>query len=93
MLLRKLNRAILLALVPLLALSFDVYQKDAQKLADLMNWRPGQVIAEIGAGEGQMTFAAAARVGPAGHVYTTELDDIEGCESQKGSEEPQARER
>jgi ubiquinone/menaquinone biosynthesis C-methylase UbiE len=72
--LRISNRAILFGLVPLLALSFDIYQKEAKKLADLMNWRPGQVIAEIGAGEGQMTFAAAARVGPAGHVYTTELD-------------------
>jgi ubiquinone/menaquinone biosynthesis C-methylase UbiE len=69
------NRAVLFGLVPLLALSFDVYQKEANKLADLMNWRSGQVIAEIGAGEGEMTFAAAARVGPAGHVYTTELDD------------------
>jgi ubiquinone/menaquinone biosynthesis C-methylase UbiE len=39
-----------------------------------MNWRPSQVVAEIGAGEGQMTFAAAARVGPAGRVYSTELD-------------------
>jgi ubiquinone/menaquinone biosynthesis C-methylase UbiE len=68
------NRVILFGLVPILALSFDVYQREAKKLADLMNWRPGQVIAEIGAGEGQMTFAAAARVGPSGHVYTTELD-------------------
>jgi ubiquinone/menaquinone biosynthesis C-methylase UbiE len=72
--LRISNRAILFGLIPLLALSFDVYKQEAKKLADLMNWRPGQVIAEIGAGEGQMTFAAAERVGPTGHVYTTELD-------------------
>jgi ubiquinone/menaquinone biosynthesis C-methylase UbiE len=68
------SRAILFGLVPLLVVSFDVYQQEANKLGELMNWRPGQVLAEIGAGEGQMTFAAAARVGPAGHVYTTELD-------------------
>jgi ubiquinone/menaquinone biosynthesis C-methylase UbiE len=68
------NRVIVFGLVPLFALSFDVYKQEAKKLADLMNWRPGQVIAEIGAGEGEMTFAAAARVGQSGHVYTTELD-------------------
>jgi ubiquinone/menaquinone biosynthesis C-methylase UbiE len=72
--LRISNRAVLFGLIPLLALSFGVYQQEAKKLADLMNWGPGQIIAEIGAGEGHMTFAAAARVGPAGHVYTTELD-------------------
>lgn len=72
--LRISNRAIFFLLFPLLVLSFDVYQQESKKLADLMNWRPGQVIAEIGAGEGEMTFAAAARVGLEGHVYTTELD-------------------
>ncbi len=40
-----------------------------------MGWKAGEVIAEIGAGEGYMSFFAAARVGPTGHVYTTELDD------------------
>ncbi len=69
------KRAILLTLVPLFALTLDVYQEEANRLSDLMNWKPGQVIAEIGAGEGEMAFSAAARVGPAGHVYATELDD------------------
>ncbi|MGI9074576.1 MAG: class I SAM-dependent methyltransferase [Bryobacteraceae bacterium] len=81
--LRISNRGILFGLVPLLALTFDVCQHETNKLADLMNWRPGQVIAEIGAGEGQMTFAAAARVGPAGHVYTTELDAKKLADLQK----------
>ena len=31
-------------------------------------------MAEIGAGDGSMTLAAAERVGPTGRVYTTELD-------------------
>ncbi len=62
-------------LLPLFLLAADEYQIDAGKLSDLMHWRQGEVIAEIGAGEGQMSFFAAARVGPAGHVYTTELDD------------------
>lgn len=63
------------ALLPLFLLAADEYQVAAGKLSDLMHWRPGEVIAEIGAGEGQMSFFAATRVGSAGHVYTTELDD------------------
>ncbi len=56
-------------------LTADVYQIETQRLADLMNWKAGDVIAEIGAGEGEMSFSAALLVGAAGHVYTTELDD------------------
>ena len=61
--------------LPLLLLALGSYETEAKKLASLMNWKPGQVIAEIGAGEGQMSFFAADRVGPGGHVYTTELDE------------------
>ena len=48
--------------------------KDADKLATLLKWKPGSVVAEIGAGDGGLTLAAAERVGPTGRVYTTELD-------------------
>jgi ubiquinone/menaquinone biosynthesis C-methylase UbiE len=64
----------LLALAALSLFAFDSYDKEARRLGDLMNWRPGEIIAEIGAGEGQLSFAAAARVGPGGRVYSTELD-------------------
>ena len=50
------------------------YQKDADQLAPLLNWQPGSVVADIGAGKGEMTLAAAKRVGATGRVYTTELD-------------------
>jgi ubiquinone/menaquinone biosynthesis C-methylase UbiE len=53
----------------------DVYDREGARLAQLMNWQPGQTIAEIGAGEGEMSFYAASKVGPNGKVYTTELDD------------------
>jgi len=52
----------------------DKEQAVADKLTTLLNWVPGSVVAEIGAGEGQLTLAAAERLGPAGHVFTTELD-------------------
>ena len=51
--------------------------KDADKLGTLLNWKPGSVVAEIGAGDGGLTLAAAERVGPTGRVYTTELDPKE----------------
>ncbi len=49
-------------------------KQEADKLAALLNWQPGSVVAEIGAGDGDMTLAAAERVGPTGRVYTTELE-------------------
>lgn len=62
-------------LLPLLLVALGSYETEAKKLADLMGWKTGQTIAEIGAGEGQMSFFAADQIGPSGHVYTTELDD------------------
>jgi len=72
---RTFKLAIGAPLLPLLLLALGSYEKEAKRLSDLMNWKPGQVIAEIGAGEGQMSFFAANTVGNSGHVYTTELDD------------------
>jgi ubiquinone/menaquinone biosynthesis C-methylase UbiE len=53
----------------------DRYDRDASALSRLMRWSSGQTLAEIGAGEGQLSFTAAKIVGPDGHVYTTELDE------------------
>ncbi len=44
------------------------------RLAELMGWKAGTVVADIGAGDGQYAFAAAERVGAAGRVYATEID-------------------
>jgi ubiquinone/menaquinone biosynthesis C-methylase UbiE len=52
----------------------DTYQEEANRLATLLNWHPGDVVAEIGAKKGQLTVAAAQRVGSTGKVYSTELD-------------------
>lgn len=53
----------------------DRYDRDANALSRLMRWSTGQTLAEIGSGDGQLTFAAAKAVGPNGRVYTTELDE------------------
>ena len=44
------------------------------KLAVLMEWKPGTVVADIGAGDGSYAFAAAEQVGGTGKVLATEID-------------------
>ncbi|HEX8838370.1 MAG TPA: methyltransferase domain-containing protein [Candidatus Acidoferrum sp.] len=44
------------------------------RLARLMGWKPGTTVADIGAGDGKYSFAAAKEVGAAGKVYATEID-------------------
>jgi ubiquinone/menaquinone biosynthesis C-methylase UbiE len=61
----------------------DVYQDETARLASLMHWTKGDVIADIGAGAGQMSFDAAKRVGSTGHVYATELDEHKLAELKK----------
>jgi ubiquinone/menaquinone biosynthesis C-methylase UbiE len=53
---------------------YAISQSEIQRLARVMDWKSGQVIADIGAGEGEIGFAAAASVGETGKVYLTELD-------------------
>ena len=52
----------------------STYQEEADRLARLLNWHEGSVVAEIGAGRGELTLAASKCVGTTGLVYTTELD-------------------
>ena len=47
---------------------------EVKRLAALMEWKPGTIAADIGAGDGQYTFAAVERVGTSGKVYATEID-------------------
>jgi ubiquinone/menaquinone biosynthesis C-methylase UbiE len=48
--------------------------EEVKRLAELMGWKAGTVAADIGAGDGKYTFAAAERVGAAGRVYAMEID-------------------
>ncbi len=48
--------------------------EEVARLAELMGWRAGTGVADIGAGDGKYTFAAVERVGAAGRVYATEID-------------------
>jgi ubiquinone/menaquinone biosynthesis C-methylase UbiE len=48
--------------------------EEVGRLAELMGWKAGTVVADIGAGDGKYTFAAVERVGRTGKVYATEID-------------------
>ena len=45
------------------------------RLAKAMEWKPGTVVGDIGAGDGQYSFAASEIVGAAGKVFATEIDE------------------
>ena len=47
---------------------------EMKRLAALMEWKQGTIVADIGAGDGIYSFAADEHVGPTGKVYATEID-------------------
>src|SRR6266481_2987616 len=47
---------------------------EIKRLASIMEWKPGTIVADIGAGDGKYAFAAAQIVGSAGKVFATEID-------------------
>ncbi len=72
---RKIIFSGVLLLAVFVSLSSAISKSEIQRLARVMNWKAGQVIADVGAGEGEIGFAAAAAVGKTGKVYLTELDE------------------
>ena len=64
----------MLLLAVFVSLSFAISEEEIHRLAKVMDWKAGQAIADVGAGEGEIGFAAAGIVGNAGKVYVTELD-------------------
>jgi ubiquinone/menaquinone biosynthesis C-methylase UbiE len=50
--------------------------RETQRLAEALEWKPGRNIAEVGAGAGKMTMAAARALEPGGRMYATEVDPM-----------------
>ena len=46
-----------------------------ERIFEVLEVREGQTICEMGAGDGELSVAAAKRVGTSGRVYTSELGD------------------
>lgn len=55
------------------AINADEHQ-EIVRLAELMHWKAGTIVADIGAGDGAYSFQAATIVGASGRVYATEID-------------------
>jgi ubiquinone/menaquinone biosynthesis C-methylase UbiE len=75
---KRLLAAGVLCAMALAASSLPLAKGDAtdeiKRLAALMQWKPGAVVADIGAGDGRWAFAAAHTVGATGKVFATEID-------------------
>ena len=50
------------------------FEREVDRLAELLGAAPGSRVADVGAGKGRYAIALAERVGPEGHVYATELE-------------------
>jgi ubiquinone/menaquinone biosynthesis C-methylase UbiE len=82
---RKILFSGVLLLAVFVSLCSAISESEIQRLSKVMNWKAGQVIADVGAGEGEIGFAAAAAVGETGRVYLTELDEEKFVALQKGA--------
>jgi SAM-dependent methyltransferase len=53
---------------------FDANGPEMPRLRQALALRAGMVVADVGAGKGQLTLALAGAVGSAGHVFSSEID-------------------
>ncbi len=51
------------------------FEQEVDRLAALLEVRPGMTLAEIGAGKGRMAVLVARRIGSSGRLYATEIED------------------
>jgi ubiquinone/menaquinone biosynthesis C-methylase UbiE len=82
---RKSSLSGVLLLAVFVSICSAISRDEIERLARVMNWKAGQVIADVGAGEGEIGFAAASAVGESGKVYLTELDEEKVAALQKDS--------
>jgi ubiquinone/menaquinone biosynthesis C-methylase UbiE len=73
------KRSFFLLLALLLSAAFAIQLNadaadEIARLAALMQWKQGTIVADVGAGDGSYSFAAATRVGASGKVFATEID-------------------
>src|SRR5690606_33096795 len=53
---------------------FNPDSPEMARLREVLALRPGMSVADVGAGNGQLTLALAREVGPTGRVFATEID-------------------
>jgi precorrin-6B methylase 2 len=52
----------------------DDWPHEADRLMSLLSLEPGMVVADVGAGRGELAVEMAKRLGASGRVYATEID-------------------
>ena len=62
--------------VLLLATTGRATESEIDHLADILELKPGSLVADVGAGSGEVSIAIATRVRPYGIVYATEIDPM-----------------
>jgi ubiquinone/menaquinone biosynthesis C-methylase UbiE len=53
---------------------FRANSREMAQLRQVLTLETGKVVADVGAGKGELTFALAKEVGSKGHVFSTEID-------------------
>ena len=53
---------------------FNASGPEMPRLREALGLQTGMVVADVGAGKGQLTLALAAAVGSAGHVFSSDID-------------------
>ena len=53
---------------------FRAESREMPRLRQVLTLETGRVVADVGAGKGELTFALAREVGPNGRVFSTEID-------------------
>jgi ubiquinone/menaquinone biosynthesis C-methylase UbiE len=72
---RQLPSLVIAALSLLLFLGAQASSDEVRRLGQVMGWKAGHTIGDVGAGKGEIGIAAAGVVGKTGRVYVTELDE------------------
>jgi len=81
---KKRLELVLVALVGMVFALAPASTDEIARLQEVMEWSAGQTIADVGAGEGEIGFAAAKVVGDRGKVYLTELEEKKRKELEEG---------
>jgi len=55
---------------------FRVDGREMPRIRQVLTLEPGRVVADVGAGKGELTFALAREVGSTGRVFSTEIDPV-----------------
>src|SRR5688572_33159930 len=53
---------------------FNASGPEMPRIREAIGLKAGMVVADVGAGKGQLTRALAEAVGPGGHVFSTDID-------------------